>query len=269
MRGGIVDVFPPTEDHPVRLEFFGDEIDTITYFQVADQRSTDRTLTEVEAAPCRELLITDGVRRRAAHLVADHPELAELLEKVAAGQAVEGMEALIPALVDRLELLVDVLPSNALVLVNDPELVRIGRRPGPHQPGVPAGRLGRGSHRRQGSHRPGRQCLPAVGRGALARPAAGIGLVVAPASPPPRTPTRSTWMPAWPASRRGTSTCTTPPPGTVTSTASSTRSGSTWPTVGASCSAWKAPARPAGWPSCSASTTSRPASTMTWPTRSK
>ena len=124
MRGGIVDIFPPTEDHPVRLDFFGDEIDTITYFQVADQRSTDRTLTEVEAPPCRELLITDKVRSRAANLVADHPELAELLEKIAAGQAVEGMEALIPALVDRLELLVDVLPGNALVLVNDPELVR-------------------------------------------------------------------------------------------------------------------------------------------------
>lgn len=124
LRGGIADIFPPTENHPIRLDFFGDEIDTITYFQVADQRSTDRTLTEVEAAPCRELLITDKVRGRAANLVADHPELAELLERIAAGQAVEGMEALIPALADRLELLIDVLPSNALVLVNDPELVR-------------------------------------------------------------------------------------------------------------------------------------------------
>ncbi len=50
--------------------------------------------------------------------------MAELLEKVANGQAAEGMEALIPALVDDLELLIDVMPANTLVLVNDPELVR-------------------------------------------------------------------------------------------------------------------------------------------------
>jgi transcription-repair coupling factor (superfamily II helicase) len=47
-----------------------------------------------------------------------------MLEKIAEGQATEGMEALIPALVDRLELLIDVLPSSTLILVNDPELVR-------------------------------------------------------------------------------------------------------------------------------------------------
>ncbi len=124
MRGGIVDVFPPTSDHPARIDFFGDQIETITWFQVADQRSTDQTVDEIVAAPCRELLLTDKVRSRAATLIADHPELAELLEKVAAGQATEGMEALIPALADGLELLIDVLPATALVLVNDYELVR-------------------------------------------------------------------------------------------------------------------------------------------------
>ncbi|MGI5951115.1 MAG: transcription-repair coupling factor, partial [Brooklawnia sp.] len=124
MRGGIVDIFPPTEEHPVRLDFFGDEIEQITYFQVADQRSTEETTSHVVAPPCRELLITERVRGRAASLIGDHPELAELLEKVANGQAAEGMEALIPALADKIELLVDVLPTQTLVLVNDPELVR-------------------------------------------------------------------------------------------------------------------------------------------------
>lgn len=124
VRGGIVDVFPPTEPHPVRVEFFGDQIDEIRAFTVADQRSSDTHLTEVIAAPCRELLITPEVQTRAAQLLPDHPELAEMLEKIAQGQAVEGMEALIPALVDELELLVDVLPSDTLVLIADPELVR-------------------------------------------------------------------------------------------------------------------------------------------------
>ena len=39
VRGGIVDVFPPTEEHPVRIDFFGDTVEEIRYFSVADQRS--------------------------------------------------------------------------------------------------------------------------------------------------------------------------------------------------------------------------------------
>ena len=42
VRGGILDVFPPTADHPVRVEFFGDEITDMRTFAVTDQRSLDR-----------------------------------------------------------------------------------------------------------------------------------------------------------------------------------------------------------------------------------
>ncbi|WP_420175907.1 transcription-repair coupling factor [Luteococcus sp. OSA5] len=124
VRGGIVDVFPPTEEHPVRIDFFGDEVDEIRHFTVADQRSMPSTITQVVASPCRELLLDDSVRARARELLLAHPELAEMLDKLADGHAVEGMEALTPALVDGLELLVDVLPADAVVLVSDPELVR-------------------------------------------------------------------------------------------------------------------------------------------------
>nr|WP_242681346.1 transcription-repair coupling factor [Tessaracoccus sp. SD287] len=124
VRGGIVDVFPPTDEHPVRIDFFGDEVDEIRTFTVADQRSTDQTLTEVTASPCRELLLNDQVRARARALISEHPELTDMLDRIAEGHAVEGMEALTPVLVDRLELLVEVMPTNTLVLVSDPELVR-------------------------------------------------------------------------------------------------------------------------------------------------
>ena len=124
VRGGIVDVFPPTEEHPVRVDFFGDEIDEIRYFTVADQRSTDVTRTDVVASPCRELLLTDAVRRRAFDLSQEHPELIEMLDKIAQGHAVDGMEALSPALVDGMELLIDLLPPDTHVLICDPELVR-------------------------------------------------------------------------------------------------------------------------------------------------
>ncbi|MFC6147955.1 transcription-repair coupling factor [Mumia xiangluensis] len=123
VRGGIIDVFPPTEDHPLRVEFFGDEVDEIRHFSVADQRSTD-PVEHVWAPPCRELLLTDDVRAKARELAEAHPELGEMLEKLAEGQSVEGMESLAPALVDGMELLVDLLPADATILVCDPERVR-------------------------------------------------------------------------------------------------------------------------------------------------
>ncbi|HEU4566710.1 MAG TPA: transcription-repair coupling factor [Marmoricola sp.] len=123
VRGGIVDVFPPTEEHPLRVEFFGDEVDEIRSFAVADQRTMEAK-DRLWAPPCRELLLTDEVRRRAAELGDAHQELRELTDKMAEGVAVEGMESLAPALVDDMELLVDLLPSTTTVLVLDPERVR-------------------------------------------------------------------------------------------------------------------------------------------------
>jgi transcription-repair coupling factor (superfamily II helicase) len=123
VRGGIVDVFPPTEEHPLRVEFFGDEVDEIRTFAVADQRTLDKA-DRLWAPPCRELLLTDEVRRRAAALGQAHPELAEITDKLAEGVAVEGMESLTPALVDEMELLVDLLPGDTHVLLLDPERVR-------------------------------------------------------------------------------------------------------------------------------------------------
>ena len=124
VRGGIVDVFPPTEEHPVRLEFWGDTVEEIRYFKVADQRSLEIAQDGLWAPPCRELLLTDEVRARARALAAVHPELVEILDKLADGTAVEGMEALSPVLADGMELLVDLIPADSRVLVCDPERVR-------------------------------------------------------------------------------------------------------------------------------------------------
>jgi transcription-repair coupling factor (superfamily II helicase) len=124
VRGGILDVFPPTEDHPVRVEFWGDTVEEVRTFAVADQRSLDVAASGLWAPPCRELLLTDDVRSRARVLAAEHPELREMLDRLAEGHAVEGMESLAPALVDDMEMVIDLLPTDALVLVCDPERVR-------------------------------------------------------------------------------------------------------------------------------------------------
>ncbi|GAA3459833.1 transcription-repair coupling factor [Saccharothrix longispora] len=128
VRGGILDVFPPTAEHPLRVEFWGDEVTEIRPFSVADQRSLPDQVTGFTATPCRELLLTDDVRRRAEALAAEHEadaQLHEMLEKIANGIPSEGMEALIPALCEgRLQLLTDVVPAGTHVVLNDPEKIR-------------------------------------------------------------------------------------------------------------------------------------------------
>jgi transcription-repair coupling factor (superfamily II helicase) len=128
VRGGIVDVFPPTSEHPVRIDFFGDTIEEIRPFSVADQRSMGEVLPEITASPCRELLITEKVKARAAELADRYASvegtLGEMFDRIAQGHAVDGMEALAPVLVDGLELLIDVLPAGTRILTNDPERIR-------------------------------------------------------------------------------------------------------------------------------------------------
>ncbi|GAA3007583.1 transcription-repair coupling factor [Kitasatospora albolonga] len=124
VRGGILDVFPPTEEHPLRIEFWGDEVEEIRFFKIADQRSLEIAEHGLWAPPCRELLLTEEVKLRAAELAEQHPELAEILDKIAQGIAVEGMESLAPVLVDDMELLLDVLPQGSVTVVCDPERVR-------------------------------------------------------------------------------------------------------------------------------------------------
>jgi transcription-repair coupling factor (superfamily II helicase) len=135
VRGGILDIFPPTAEHPVRVEFWGDEVSEMRMFAVADQRSIPEIdVQNVVAVPCRELLLTDDVRARAAKLVADRPRgddnrisggVGDMLAKLAEGIPVDGMEALQPVLrPDELTLLVDHLPEGTPLLVCDPEKVR-------------------------------------------------------------------------------------------------------------------------------------------------
>ncbi|MEB3980357.1 transcription-repair coupling factor [Mycobacterium sp. 663a-19] len=137
VRGGILDLFPPTAEHPVRVEFWGDEITEMRMFSVADQRSIpELDVDTLVAVACRELLLTDDVRARAAELAAQHPpgdgaitgSLTDMLAKLAEGIPVDGMEALLPVLRPAENgahvLLTDQLAEGTPVLLCDPEKVR-------------------------------------------------------------------------------------------------------------------------------------------------
>ncbi|MFT4137168.1 transcription-repair coupling factor [Microbacterium sp.] len=121
VRGGIVDVFPPVAAHPYRVEFFGDEVDGIRAFSVADQRSLPGDVERVELVASRELLLTPAVRARARELTDALPGLRAMLEKLGEGIPVEGMESLTPALVEGLVTLADYLPEGAATALVEPE----------------------------------------------------------------------------------------------------------------------------------------------------
>ncbi|KAA0024329.1 transcription-repair coupling factor [Antrihabitans cavernicola] len=129
VRGGILDLFSPTADHPVRVEFWGDEVTELRAFSVADQRSlAELDIDTVIAPPCRELLLTDEVKDRAGQLAQANQAdaaLVEMLDKLSSGIPVEGMEALLPVLTPvKLQLLTEVLPAGSHVLLCDPEKIR-------------------------------------------------------------------------------------------------------------------------------------------------
>ncbi len=123
VRGGILDVFPPDAEHPVRADFFGDEIEQLRFFSVADQRSLPDDLDRVDLLPSRELLLTDAVRQRAREMEREFPSLEGMLAKIAEGMPVEGMESLAPALVGDLVPVTDLLPEDAAVAILSPERV--------------------------------------------------------------------------------------------------------------------------------------------------
>jgi len=136
VRGGILDIFAPTAEHPVRVEFWGDEVTEMRMFSVADQRSIPEISVEnLIAVACRELLLTDDVRARAAELAGRQPPpehgvgggVGDMLAKLAEGIAVDGMEALLSVLrpgSNNVALLTDQLADGTPVLLCDPEKVR-------------------------------------------------------------------------------------------------------------------------------------------------
>ena len=123
VRGSIVDVFPSTEDAPVRIDLWGDEVDRLSRFSVADQRSTE-DLPDAQIFPCRELLPTPEVRARAASLVGAEPWGREQWERVSEGLVFDGMESWLPWLTEGEHVLPDLIDADAQVLLVEPRRMR-------------------------------------------------------------------------------------------------------------------------------------------------
>ena len=119
VRGGVVDVFPGTARRPVRLEYWGDEIESLREFTPSSQLSTEK-VTLVDVPPVRELIPDDALRARAAEVAHEHADrFADQLQRLADGLFIEGAETLAPFLFDHLPTPAELLPEGAWVVLTE------------------------------------------------------------------------------------------------------------------------------------------------------
>jgi len=130
VRGGIVDIYPPGESGPVRLDLFGDVLDGARRFDPVTQRTKDK-LDVVELAPVSEVILDEAAitRFRQNYRVefgaagTDDP----LYEAVSAGRKIQGMEHWLPFFHERLETLFDYLPDAPVMLDDRADAARTSR----------------------------------------------------------------------------------------------------------------------------------------------
>jgi len=126
VRGSVVDVFPPIYRHPVRIEWFGDEVESLRLFDACTQR-TLRPIERLAFHAVRETVASEGADPRARILaaadLAAHPssKTRGILERVALGEEFFGIESLAPAFHLRMGSIFEYLPPNTLLVVEDPE----------------------------------------------------------------------------------------------------------------------------------------------------
>ena len=130
IRGGIIDIFPPGEGGPVRLDLFGDVLDGARRFDPVSQRTTDK-LEVVELAPVSEIILDDAAitRFRQNYRIefgaagTDDP----LYEAVSAGRKYQGVEHWLPFFHESLETLFDYLPGVTVTLDEQLTPTRLAR----------------------------------------------------------------------------------------------------------------------------------------------
>ncbi len=129
IRGGIIDVWPPGEGGPVRLDLFGDELEGARRFDPATQRTTEK-LNTVELAPVSEVILDEpAITRFRQSYRAEFGATGDdpLYEAVSAGRKHAGMEHWLPFFHERLETLFEYLPEASICLDDQATAARHAR----------------------------------------------------------------------------------------------------------------------------------------------
>ncbi|MEI8355123.1 MAG: transcription-repair coupling factor [Deltaproteobacteria bacterium] len=130
VRGGILDIFPPDQRAPVRIEFIGDFVETIREFDPVTQRSL-HTMPELILLPSREIVLTEEVvkefavrlKKRCDALEIPATRRRELLEQLQNSTYPQGVEYLQPLFHPGLETLFDYMPTDTVTVQVDPEAI--------------------------------------------------------------------------------------------------------------------------------------------------
>jgi transcription-repair coupling factor (superfamily II helicase) len=127
MRGGILDIFCPLYDDPLRIEFFGDMVESLRFFSA----TTQRTLSQVDDAvilPARETLIKMGtleqtlarIRAQASELEVPVTQVRRVVARIKEEGLFPGIDGLMPLMYESTDTLFDYLPSGTTVVTVEP-----------------------------------------------------------------------------------------------------------------------------------------------------
>ena len=128
VRGGILDVFSPQYQEPIRIELFGDMVDSLRFFSATSQRTLGHA-DEVVILPARECvlhrdrynIIANNIRVQASKQHLPVTRIRNLVSQLKEQGRFPGMEGLLPLIYDELDTLFDYIPRDALFILLDPK----------------------------------------------------------------------------------------------------------------------------------------------------
>lgn len=129
VRGEVIDVYAPLARYPVRIELFGDEVETIRTFDPDSQR-TLRAIERIELHPVRDTINTGArdtktrIREHADEIAFPSKATRRIIEQLAAGEVFVGIEGLTPAFHDEMVAPAAYVPADARWIVVDPDACR-------------------------------------------------------------------------------------------------------------------------------------------------
>ena len=130
VRGGIIDIFSPLYPDPLRIEFYGDFVESLRFFSASSQRQI-KSITEAVILPAKEVIldkqllpnIISSIRVLANELDVPVTHTRKLIDKLRNDEALSGIESLIPLIYPQLDTLFDYIPQNSLIVaLNHEEL---------------------------------------------------------------------------------------------------------------------------------------------------
>ncbi len=127
VRGGVLDIFSPLYEDPLRMELFGDTVDSLKFFSAASQRKL-KSITEAVILPAKEVILNRSslteviarVRAQAASLEIPVTKVREIVDRISKEGLFPGIESLIPIIYPELDMLTDYLPGKAFCILVEP-----------------------------------------------------------------------------------------------------------------------------------------------------